>query len=75
MLSATALPMVGIQDTDAHLRRRKNWQRGMGAGAIKEYEQIIARRARQFVARLEEQKGTVVIGTWFNYFMCVFSSL
>ncbi|RDX42087.1 cytochrome P450 [Lentinus brumalis] len=69
MLSATALPMVRIQDTDAHLRRRKNWQRGMGPGAIKEYEQIIARRARQFVARLEEQKGTVVIGTWFNYFM------
>ncbi|KAI0687961.1 cytochrome P450 [Cerioporus squamosus] len=66
-LTTTMLPMIGIQDTDAHLRRRKNWNRGMGSAAIKEYEHFVARRVRQFLSRLEEQKGEVVIGTWFNY--------
>ncbi len=74
MLSATGLPLVGIQDTDVHLRRRKNWQRGMGPAAIKEYEHFIARRARQLLSRLEEQKGELNIGTWINYLTFVSSS-
>ncbi|RDX41687.1 high nitrogen upregulated cytochrome P450 monooxygenase 2 [Lentinus brumalis] len=74
MLTDSALPMVGIQDTDVHLRRRKNWQRGMGPAAIKEYEQFIARRARQLLSRLEEQKGEVVIGNWINYLTYDFMS-
>ena len=68
--------MVGIQDTETHLRRRKNWNRGMGPAAVREYEHFIAKRARQLVERLEEQQhkgGAVVIGNWFNYFSCVFS--
>ena len=66
--------MVGIQDTETHLRRRKNWNRGMGPAAVREYEHFIARRARQLVERLEEQQhkgAAVVIGNWFNYFSCV----
>lgn len=73
MLSAHTLPMVGIQDTDAHLRRRKNWGRGTGPAAVKEYEPFIARRARQLLQRLERAGGkeVVTIGTWFNFFTCV----
>ena len=74
LLTDTELPMVGIQDTETHLRRRKNWNRGMGPAAVREYEHFIARRARQLVERLEEQQhkgGAVVIGNWFNYFSCV----
>ncbi len=71
LLTDTRLPMVGIQDTETHLRRRKNWTRGMGAAAIREYEPFIAERARQLVDRLEEQKGAVTIGNWFNYFSYV----
>ncbi|KAI0687966.1 high nitrogen upregulated cytochrome P450 monooxygenase 2 [Cerioporus squamosus] len=67
MLTATSLPMVGIQDTDTHLRRRKNWQRGMSPAAIKEHEHSIQRRARQLLSRPQEQKGEVVIGNWINY--------
>ena len=75
MLSDETLPMVGILDTDAHLRRRKNWGRGMGPAAIKEYEHFISRRARQLVERLERRVGEVlVVGNWFNYFTCVFES-
>ena len=76
VLSDETLPMVGILDTDAHLRRRKNWGRGMGPAAIKEYEHFIARRARQLLERLERRVGEVlVIGNWFNYFTCVFEDL
>ncbi|KAM5536735.1 hypothetical protein V8D89_009574 [Ganoderma adspersum] len=74
LLTDTELPMVGIQDTETHLRRRKNWNRGMGPAAVREYEYFIAKRARQLVERLEEHKGTVVIGNWFNYFSYDFMS-
>ncbi|RPD52781.1 cytochrome P450 [Lentinus tigrinus ALCF2SS1-7] len=74
MLSATGLPMVAIQDTDVHLRRRKLWQRGMSPSAIKEYEHFIARRARQLLDRMGEQKGEITIGNWFNYFTYDFMS-
>ena len=65
--------MVGIQDTDVHLRRRKNWGRGMGPAAIKEYEYFMARRLRQLIERLSEHRAgeVVVIGTWFNFFTYV----
>ena len=33
MLTDTNVPMVGIMDTDEHLRRRKAWQRGMSPAA------------------------------------------
>ena len=81
ILSASNLPMVGIQDTDEHLRRRKAWQRGMSPAAIREYEHFVARRAGQLIARLEQksqeqegagkEKKAIDVGTWFNYFTCV----
>ncbi|PIL26706.1 cytochrome P450 [Ganoderma sinense ZZ0214-1] len=75
MLNNKDLPMVGIQDTETHLRRRKNWNRGMGPAAIREYEPLIAKRARQLVDRLEEHAGGVVtIGNWFNFFSYDFMS-
>ncbi|EJF55985.1 high nitrogen upregulated cytochrome P450 monooxygenase 2 [Dichomitus squalens LYAD-421 SS1] len=75
VLSEHTLPMVGIMDTDVHLRRRKNWGRGMSPAAIKDYEQFIALRARQLLERLEGRMGEeVVIGTWFNFFTYDFMS-
>ena len=71
MLSDRNIPLVGIQDTETHLRRRKNWSRGMTAAAIREYEPFVATRARQLVERLEENLGVVNIGDWFNFFACV----
>ena len=68
MLSDKGLPLVGIQELDVHLNRRKNWSRGMSQGAIKEYEDLIENRIRQLIARLEEQTGAVDIGDWFSFF-------
>ncbi|KAH9937927.1 high nitrogen upregulated cytochrome P450 monooxygenase 2 [Epithele typhae] len=69
VLSDTNLPMVGLMDTDAHLRRRRNWTRGMGPIAIKGYEELISKRVNQLLSRLEDQKGqAVIMGHWFNFF-------
>lgn len=68
MLSDKNLPMVGIMDLDEHLRRRRAWNRGLGPGALKEYEGRVAGRAQQLIRRLEEQEGEVILGNWINYF-------
>ncbi|KAM5536745.1 hypothetical protein V8D89_009584 [Ganoderma adspersum] len=73
-LSYKSQSLVGIQDTETHLRRRKNWNRGMAPGAIKEYEVFIAKRAHQLVERLEENRGVVTMGNWFNFFAYDFMS-
>ena len=73
MLNSKDIPIIGIQDTETHLRRRKTWNRGMTAAAIREYEPLIAKRVCQLVERLEENVGVVTIGSWFNFFACVFS--
>lgn len=73
MLGVENVPMIGIMDTDEHLRRRRAWTRGLGPGALKEYEELLAARARQLVRRAGELDGEVVMGWWFNAFRCVSS--
>ncbi|RPD68192.1 high nitrogen upregulated cytochrome P450 monooxygenase 2 [Lentinus tigrinus ALCF2SS1-7] len=68
MLTETNIPMVGIMDSDEHIRRRRAWTRGLGPAALKEFEHLIVRRAQQLVDRLGEQEGVVNIGKWINYF-------
>ena len=64
------LPLIGVQDVDEHLRRRRPWNRAFSAAAVKGYEETIAKRARQLVDALERQqgKGEGVLGKWFNFF-------
>ncbi|TBU38266.1 high nitrogen upregulated cytochrome P450 monooxygenase 2 [Dichomitus squalens] len=64
------LPLIGVQNVDEHLRRRRPWNRAFSATAVKGYEETIARRGRQLVDALERQKGVgeVVLGKWFNFF-------
>ena len=72
MLKNTGLPLVALMDTEQHLHRRRNWQRGMSPSALKGYEALVARRARLLLRRLEEQKGApVAMGEWFNFFTYV----
>ncbi len=68
MLTETNVPMVGIGDTEEHIRRRRAWNRGLGPSALKEFQHLIIRRARQLVDRLAEQNAVVDMGKWFNYF-------
>ena len=74
-MSDKNMPMVGIMDTEEHLRRRRAWNRGLGPGALKEYESRVATRIQQLVHRLEEQEGEVILGTWMNYFSYVTEAL
>ena len=73
MLSdGTHLPLIGIMDTDEHLRRRRVWNKALSAGALREYRPTIAARARALVDALRreegEGEGEVVLGRWFNFF-------
>ena len=68
--SEAALPMIGVQDVEEHLRRRRPWNRAFSASAVKAYEDAIARRAHQLVEALGRQVGKegVILGRWFNFF-------
>lgn len=53
---------------DAHAHRRRLWNRGMSNDSLKEYEDIISKRARQLVDRLESIKGSIDLAEWLAYF-------
>ena len=58
------------------MQQRKLWNRGFSSTALKEYEVIMAKRARQLIDRLENlvhgsdrNRGVVLdIAAWLNYF-------
>lgn len=55
-------------DTEEHLERRKPWARAFTPAALKEYQPMVAARARQLVEALGKQAGEVDIAKWVNYF-------
>ena len=71
MLSNKNLPMIGIMDTEEHLRRRRAWNRGLSSAALAEYHGLVKERASQLVRSLEEQLGEIILGDWVNKFACV----
>ena len=66
--------MIGLQDTDIHLRRRRPWARAFTSTAVKDYSVLVAKRTRQLVSRLEQQEGVVNLDKWVDYFTSVFSA-
>ena len=44
------------------------WNRGLGQNALKQYEPLVAERARLLVQRLKEQTGPLDLGLWLKYF-------
>ena len=63
--------LIGIVDVDEHLRRRRAWNRGLSTAAVREYEGLIAARARLFIERLGQQVGEISLDKWINYFSYV----
>ncbi|KAI0706673.1 high nitrogen upregulated cytochrome P450 monooxygenase 2 [Earliella scabrosa] len=57
--------LIGV---DEHLRRRRAWNRGLSTAAVREYEGLIAARARLFIERLGQQVGEISLDKWINYF-------
>lgn len=73
-MSSTSQSIVGLQDTDDHIRRRLPWARGLSPSALKDYEEAVAVRAKQLINRLEEQQGPVALDRWIDYFAYVLCS-
>ena len=59
-LTHDGLPMVGIQDVDEHLRRRRSWNRGLNSAALKEYEPLMAGRVAELARLLPNLPDKVI---------------
>lgn len=59
-LTHDGLPMVGIQDVDEHLRRRRSWNRGLNSAALKEYEPLMAGRVAELARLLPTLQDKVI---------------
>ncbi|KAI0298930.1 high nitrogen upregulated cytochrome P450 monooxygenase 2 [Russula brevipes] len=68
--------LIAQRDPIKHMRQRKPWNRAFSSAALKDYEVIVAKRARQLIGCLDDlargssrKEGTVLdIGAWMNYF-------
>ena len=67
--------LVSLTDTKEHASRRKRWNRGFTSAALKEYEEVIAKRATELVGWLSNEKGTVDLNVWFARFTQVILTL
>ena len=64
--------LIATQDTVEHKRRRKTWDRAFSTAAIKNYEEIVVRRARQLVEQFEKHAGQDIdLSTWMSFFSWV----
>ena len=66
------LPLVslhGCRDKPEHSRRRKVWDRGFTAKALKDYEPRVAGHTEELMQAIEQRKGQPMDASlWFNYF-------
>src|ERR1700733_10951682 len=61
--------LIGTQDPVEHKRRRKTWDRAFSTAAIRNYEEIVVRRARQLVEQFEKRAGHEIdLSMWMSYF-------
>ena len=71
MFDYSSSTMIGLQDTEVHLQRRRPWARAFTSSAVKEYAVLVAKRTRQLVSRLEQQQGVIQLDKWLDYFTSV----
>ena len=68
--------LIAQRDPVKHMQQRKLWNQAFSSTALKEYEVIMAKRARQLIGCLEnlvhgsDRQGAVVldVAAWLNYF-------
>ncbi|KDQ55994.1 hypothetical protein JAAARDRAFT_36785 [Jaapia argillacea MUCL 33604] len=62
-------PLVFIRDPTEHANRRKAWMHGFSTAALKDYEEVIIKNARDLVKALRKRESEVVdISQWMSYF-------
>jgi cytochrome P450 len=60
---------VQQQDPVEHKRRRKTWDRAFSTASIKNYEEIVTRKARELIEQLEKRAGQEIdLSMWMSYF-------
>jgi cytochrome P450 len=65
--AATAL--IEHRDPVEHKRCRKTWDRGMSTASIKNYDEILTRKARELVEQSEKRVGQEVdLAMWMGYY-------
>ncbi|KAI0319719.1 high nitrogen upregulated cytochrome P450 monooxygenase 2 [Amylostereum chailletii] len=73
----SAPSLIAQRDPVAHAQQRRPWNRAFSSAAMKDYEVIIAQRARQLVHRWEDiilaqpgnvREATLDVGAWMGYF-------
>lgn len=53
---------------DEHANRRRVWNRGFSTESLREYEDMIARRAELLIEKIGAIDGPVDLSTWLSYF-------
>ncbi|KAH6967869.1 cytochrome P450 [Ilyonectria sp. MPI-CAGE-AT-0026] len=62
-------PLNMIRDRNEHHARRKIWDRGFNAQALRDYEPRVTKYTDELLARLAESQGTVInAADWFNFY-------
>ncbi|KAF7330444.1 Cytochrome P450 [Mycena venus] len=61
------LPILLAMQGEAHANRRRLWNRGMSTESLKEYEEVIAKRATQLLDCIADM-GTIDFSAWISYF-------
>jgi hypothetical protein len=67
--SKEVAPIQSQRDPVEHRRRRRTWDRGFSTAAIKNYDEIVVRRARELVKQFEKRVGQEIdVSMWMTYF-------
>ncbi|KIK98681.1 hypothetical protein PAXRUDRAFT_31013 [Paxillus rubicundulus Ve08.2h10] len=70
----TIRALISVRDPAEHARRRKPWTRAFSSAALKGYEEILGKRAYEFVTALEQQKQPINLTQWISHFTFDFMS-
>jgi cytochrome P450 len=67
--------LVAVRDLDRHAQLRKPWNRAFATGPLKDYEEMLIKRAGVLIRRLEQVSdetrdgvGRVDLAQWASYF-------
>lgn len=67
--------LLSTRNPHVHAQKRRYWNHAFTPTAVKDYDDLIGSRARQFLDYLSGQHGVVDLSAWIDYFTRVPSSV
>ncbi|KAJ6446846.1 4-coumarate-CoA ligase [Purpureocillium lavendulum] len=62
-------PLNAVRDKTAHAKRRRTWDKGLGASALRDYEPRVVDYTTQLLDRIEQSHGVPMdAAKWFNLY-------